>query len=51
MRITRWMCSLIAQGTRLHRRGRVHVTRSDGGIWVGGDTVIGVTGEVDFAAT
>lgn len=42
---------VVAQGTRLHRRGRVHVTRSGGEIWVGGDTLIGITGEVDLATT
>jgi len=35
-----------AQGTRLGRRGRVHVEQRDGDIWVGGDTVVGVTGTV-----
>ncbi len=35
-----------AQGTRLGRRGRVHVDRDGDDIWVGGDTVVGVTGEV-----
>ena len=34
------------QGTRLGRRGRVHVEQRDGDIWVGGDTVVGVTGTV-----
>ena len=35
-----------AQGTRLRRRGRVHVEQRDGDIWVGGDTVVGITGTV-----
>ena len=35
-----------AQGTALHRRGRVHVERVGDDVWVGGDTVIGVTGTV-----
>ncbi|MFI9453796.1 PhzF family phenazine biosynthesis protein [Amycolatopsis sp. NPDC052450] len=35
-----------AQGTKLHRRGRVHIEQSDGEIWVGGDTVMGITGHV-----
>ncbi|SEP16530.1 PhzF family phenazine biosynthesis protein [Amycolatopsis saalfeldensis] len=35
-----------AQGTRLQRRGRVHVERAGSDIWVGGDTVIGITGSV-----
>jgi len=36
---------LVRQGTRLDRRGRIHVQR-DGEIWIGGDSVIGVSGEV-----
>lgn len=36
---------LVRQGTALERRGRIHVQR-DGQIWVGGDTVIGIRGEV-----
>ncbi|WP_235502100.1 PhzF family phenazine biosynthesis protein, partial [Aeromicrobium sp. Root472D3] len=35
-----------AQGTRLGRRGRVHVERVDDDVWVGGDTVVGVSGTV-----
>ncbi|QYN21062.1 PhzF family phenazine biosynthesis protein [Amycolatopsis sp. DSM 110486] len=35
-----------AQGTRLGRRGRVHVERAGGEVWVGGDTVVGVAGQV-----
>ena len=35
-----------AQGTWLGRRGRVHVSRVDGQVWVGGDTVVGVSGQV-----
>ncbi len=35
-----------AQGTRLGRRGRVHVERVGDDIWVGGDTVVGVSGTV-----
>jgi PhzF family phenazine biosynthesis protein len=35
-----------AQGTALGRRGRVHVTTIDDEVWVGGDTVTGVTGMV-----
>ncbi len=35
-----------SQGTRLGRRGRVRVDRVDGDIWVGGDTVVGITGTV-----
>jgi len=35
-----------AQGTRLGRRGRIHVERLGTDIWVGGDTVLGVSGTV-----
>ncbi|MGI5500778.1 PhzF family phenazine biosynthesis protein [Lentzea sp. CA-135723] len=35
-----------AQGTVLGRRGRVHLSQADGQIWVGGDTVVGITGKV-----
>lgn len=36
-----------SQGTRLQRRGRVHVSRDEAGqVWVAGDTVVGVTGSV-----
>ena len=35
-----------SQGTRLGRRGRVHVRQEDGEVWVGGRTVIGVSGQV-----
>lgn len=35
-----------AQGTRLQRRGRVHVEAVGDDVWVGGDTVVGVTGTV-----
>ncbi len=38
-----------SQGTALGRRGRVHVERDgDGTIWVGGDTVTCVSGEVQL---
>lgn len=37
-----------AQGTRLGRRGRVHVEAADGEVSVGGDTVLGITGSVDL---
>jgi PhzF family phenazine biosynthesis protein len=37
-----------AQGTRLGRRGRVHVDLVDDDIWVGGGTVVGVTGTVEL---
>jgi len=35
-----------AQGTRLDRRGRIHIERVGDDIWVGGDTVLGVSGTV-----
>ncbi|MGZ4449752.1 MAG: PhzF family phenazine biosynthesis protein [Nocardioides sp.] len=35
-----------AQGTALGRRGRVHVSVEDGTVWVGGDTVTTVAGDV-----
>ncbi|HWD04784.1 MAG TPA: PhzF family phenazine biosynthesis protein [Amycolatopsis sp.] len=34
------------QGTRLGRRGRVHVVREGDDVWVGGDTVVGISGHV-----
>jgi PhzF family phenazine biosynthesis protein len=37
-----------AQGTVLGRRGRVHVSREDDGIWVGGDTRSTISGNVDL---
>jgi len=37
-----------AQGTRMQRRGRVHVEQVDDDIWVGGHTVLGVTGTVSL---
>ena len=37
---------VIRQGTALGRRGIVRVTRDDQGVWVGGDTVLAVTGTV-----
>ncbi|MER6876612.1 PhzF family phenazine biosynthesis protein, partial [Amycolatopsis sp. NPDC000673] len=37
-----------AQGTRLGRRGRVHVERDGDDVWVGGETVVGIRGEVDL---
>lgn len=36
---------LVRQGTALGRRGIVHIQRNDE-IWVGGDTVIGISGQV-----
>ena len=37
---------VVSQGTRLGRSGRVYVEGRDGAVWIGGDTVIGVTGTV-----
>jgi len=37
-----------AQGTVLHRAGRVHLTESDGVIWVAGDTTTLITGTVQL---
>lgn len=38
-----------SQGTALARTGRVHVTKEPGGeVWVGGDTVTTIVGEVGF---
>jgi PhzF family phenazine biosynthesis protein len=42
---------LAAQGTRLGRRGRVHLARVGDDVWVGGDTVVGVTGHVALEAS
>jgi PhzF family phenazine biosynthesis protein len=38
---------LVRQGTRLGRRGLIHLHR-DGELWIGGDTVIGITGQVQL---
>lgn len=35
-----------SQGTRLRRRGRIYVDQVDDEIWVGGDTVVGISGTV-----
>ncbi len=35
-----------AQGTVLGRRGRVHVSKTGNDVWVGGNTITGVTGTV-----
>jgi PhzF family phenazine biosynthesis protein len=34
----------VSQGTRLQRRGRLFLDALDGDIWVGGSTVVGITG-------
>jgi len=36
------------QGSRKQRRGRIHVEQIDDDIWVGGHTVLGVTGIVSL---
>jgi PhzF family phenazine biosynthesis protein len=36
-----------SQGTVIGRRGRVHVSESDGEIWVGGDTTVSIAGTID----
>jgi PhzF family phenazine biosynthesis protein len=36
------------QGTAMGRRGRVHLSRLDDGVWVGGDTVVGITGTANI---
>lgn len=35
-----------AQGTRFGRRGRIHLEQTGGRIWVGGNTIVGITGQV-----
>ena len=37
-----------SQGTQLQRRGRIYIDQLDDQIWVGGDTVVAVTGSVDL---
>ena len=37
-----------AQGTALGRAGRVHVSKADDAVWVGGDTVTRIVGDVDL---
>jgi PhzF family phenazine biosynthesis protein len=39
---------IVHQGTALDRRGRIHVENAGGDIWIGGNTVIGVRGEVNL---
>ena len=38
----------VHQGTALQRRGRIHVQRDGERIWIGGDTVVGITGTVNL---
>lgn len=35
-----------AQGTAIGRRGRIHLHHDGTDVWVGGDTVVGITGTV-----
>ena len=37
-----------SQGTRLRRRGRIYIEKVDDDIWVGGDTVVGISGTVNL---
>jgi len=37
-----------AQGSAMQRAGRVYLRRSGNDVWVGGDVVDCITGEVDF---
>lgn len=37
---------IVHQGTALERRGRIHVQRDGERIWIGGETVVGITGAV-----
>jgi len=39
---------IATQGSRMQRRGRIHVEQVDDDIWVGGHTVLGVTGTVSL---
>ncbi len=39
---------VVAQGTRLGRRGRVDIASKDGMVWVGGSSVTCIRGEVDL---
>jgi predicted PhzF superfamily epimerase YddE/YHI9 len=36
------------QGTALGRAGRVHVSRDDGAIWIGGGTITCIAGETEL---
>ncbi len=36
-----------SQGTAIGRRGRIHVSESDGDIWIGGDTIVSIDGTID----
>ena len=39
---------IVAQGERVGRRGRVHVAREDGTVWIGGSSVTCVRGELSL---
>ena len=39
--------SVACQGTALGRRGRIHVSESDGEFWVGGHTTVSIDGTID----
>jgi PhzF family phenazine biosynthesis protein len=39
---------VVAQGERVGRRGRVHVAREDGTVWIGGSSVTCVRGELSL---
>jgi PhzF family phenazine biosynthesis protein len=36
----------VSQGTRLHRRGRITIDHDDVDIWIAGETVLGIAGQV-----
>ena len=39
---------LASQGTAMRRRGRVHIERAGGQVWVGGDTLTTIHGTVEL---
>lgn len=39
---------VVSQGTRLQRAGRVYVEQEGGNVWVGGNTVLGISGTVSL---
>lgn len=54
-RLAQWLAGsrlpssyVAAQGTAIGRRGRVHVSVEDGVVWVGGDTLTTITGQVEL---
>jgi PhzF family phenazine biosynthesis protein len=36
----------VSQGTRLYRNGRIHVEQDGSDIWIAGETVLGITGQI-----